>query len=83
MPKHNASQIKERPQMRAAIVSQGLSPFIENGRWDGFRAKDPQSQNRRCCMGDALKKQMRKMVAEGFWNYLLPSGRIKSAEDSL
>jgi hypothetical protein len=58
--------IRERPRCRKVIVEKGLSPNLVNEKWDRMCTRDP--DGRLAFMSDGLRKQMRKMIAEGFWN---------------
>jgi hypothetical protein len=57
---------KERPGCRKAILKLGLRPLTVEGEWDGSRSVDETGE--RGSLSDGLRKQMRRMIAEGHWS---------------
>ena len=67
--KHPISQtqgqtIRERPLLRKCIVKYNLTPYPSLEAWDGFSAF---CSGKRTFLSEGLKKQLRKMVAEGYF----------------
>ncbi|MGD1157510.1 MAG: hypothetical protein ABSA41_17020 [Terriglobia bacterium] len=57
---------RERPQCRKQIIKHHLRPRLEDGRWDGT-ATELESGNQRIFLSDGMRKQMGKMLWEGYW----------------
>lgn len=60
-----AFTIRERPRARAFILKHGYRPLIENGKWDGYTVVDRDGKRASIFFSGELRKQMRKMLAEG------------------
>jgi hypothetical protein len=60
--------LKERPRLRSFIRHHKLRPHLVAGRWDGYNAaQDWEGGVRRVWLSEGLRKQMKKMIAEGCW----------------
>lgn len=59
------SVVKERPRCRAVILRGGLQPRLVDGVWDGRWAKN--ADHERIWLSEGMRKQMRRMIAEGVW----------------
>jgi hypothetical protein len=87
-------QIRERPGARKYIIERGLRPLVVRTKiwngpgvspsdgpefWDGCMAVD--ATGRESALSTVWRKQMRKMVAEGYWGPIVrrvwayPQGR--------
>ena len=60
---------KERPRCRRYIIEQGLQPYPSVDEWDGTAFSRDGSH---AFLTPGLKKQMRIMIAEG---YFIPAGK--------
>jgi hypothetical protein len=57
---------KERPRCRKVIIEAGLRPLVVNGKWDGRSSL--YANGREAYISDGLRKQMKRMIVEGYWS---------------
>jgi hypothetical protein len=58
---------RERPRCRKQIIAHRLSPYLlDTGKWNGFSSRNP--EGKQVFLSSSMKTQMRKMLAEGFWD---------------
>jgi hypothetical protein len=56
---------KERPRCRKVIIENGLRPHLVNGKWDHRFCLCPDGSEAYMSIG--LRKQMRRMIEDGYW----------------
>jgi hypothetical protein len=73
---------KERPRCRLAIINHELRPFIDerDGVWNGFQAL--RSNGKRTFLSDGMRKQMGRMLREGYWVEMLDCELNRRAQES-
>ena len=73
---------KERPKCREVIIRDSLRPFIDEclGFWNGFQALQPNGMKIFLSVG--LRRQMGKMLREGFWPELLDAEMNAQAKEA-
>jgi len=55
---------KERPKCRRFIIEQAYRPEVEKGKFTG---RAHRKEGGFCWLSDGLRRQMRRMIAEGYW----------------
>jgi hypothetical protein len=71
---------KERPLCRIAIADNlKLKPHIVDGLWDGHSYEDADGVH--SGMSEGLRRQMAKMLEEGFWAASSSSDTTRQADE--
>jgi hypothetical protein len=64
----------ERPGCRKVILKKRLSPWPSPEIWDGFSARDPESQTQRAFLSEGMKQQLGRMIIQGYFAVLENAG---------
>jgi len=56
----------ERPWARKLIIDKGYTPWLENGVWDRFNARE--RDGGKVMIDKPIRMQMRIMIEEGYWD---------------